>query len=177
MTGGFKLAILAVALGLIALGIGRVRGHWIGVGEQRVQARWDAQAERDRAAAAENAAELERIARLAEVRKQTEAERIAREQEARLSGLAQRADAVDARNRGLLGTIAALNGRVRELSRATAHAGAAAVVDDPAVIARELLGQCSSRYAAVAADAGRLASQVMGLQQYAGLCLAQGVAP
>lgn len=165
-----QLVAVASVLALAAVGVAMLRAHWVGVGAQGVQAAWDAQIAADRAAAAENAAELQRIARLDQTRKQEQADRIAHDQEQRLAALALSAGRTAARNRSLLGTIAALNGRVAELSRSGADAGTCAIADAHAVTARNLLGQCSSRYAAMAERAGELASQVIGLQQYAQLC-------
>ncbi len=165
-----QLAVIAGVLALAAAGVAMLRAHWVGVGARGVQAAWDAQQTADRAAAAENAAELQRIARLDQTRKQEQADRIAHDQDQRLAALALSAGRTAARNRSLLGTIAALNGRVAELSRSGADAGACTVADAHAVTARNLLGQCSSRYAAMADRAGELASQVIGLQQYAQLC-------
>lgn len=173
MTAWVKFAIVALAMALAAGGVVALRGHWVSQGEQRIRKEWVAQDEHNARIAAENAAELQRLARRAETLKQEEAERIARDQETRLARLAKHAGVVDARNRSLLNTIAALNARDRELSRARADASAGPVADGAAATARELLGQCSSRYAAVAAEAGRLASQVIGLQQYARMCHGQ----
>ncbi len=45
-------------------------------------------------------------------------------------------------------------------------AAAGSAADDAAAVARQLLGDCSSRYAEVAEEAGKLSGQVIGLQGY-----------
>jgi hypothetical protein len=63
---------------------------------------------------------------------------------------------------GLHDTIAALNNRPKagDATEASTRAYAAAK------IARELLGECASRYSEVAGEAGELAKQVIGLQGF-----------
>ncbi len=161
-----RLAIVAAVLGIVGTGVLMVRGHWIAQGSAEVQKRWDDQVQTDRATAAENALELQRIARRDETRKQEANERISRDLKTRNAGLVQRARTTDARNRELLDTIAALNARDLAMPSAGADAGPGSGPDGAAIAARNLLGQCSSRYIAVAADAARYASKVIGLQQY-----------
>lgn len=63
---------------------------------------------------------------------------------------------------GLLSDIAASNSEAQTGNTAEAIAG----TDDAAKVARELLGECASRYAEVAGEAGELAKQVIGLQGF-----------
>lgn len=63
---------------------------------------------------------------------------------------------------GLLSDIAAGNSETQTGDTAKASAG----TDDAAKVARELLGECASRYAEVAGEAGELAKQVVGLQGF-----------
>lgn len=170
-----RLALIAAVVGLATAGMLAIRAHFVGQGRTEVQQRWDAQAAADRAAAAEHTSELERLARRDGARKQQEAERIAREQQALIADLSSRARRADARSRQLRDTITALNARDRALSGAGADARAAGGADGAAIVARELLGRCSERYTAVAADAGRYAAQVIGLQKYATMCQAVNV--
>lgn len=170
-----RLAIVAAVLAAAGAGMLMVRSHWIAEGRAEVQQRWTAQDEANRTAAAENALELQRIARRDETRRQEANERIARELKTRNAGLVQRARTADARNRELLDTIDALNARDLAMPSASADASSGSGPDGAAITARNLLGQCSSRYVAVAADAARYASQVIGLQQYATLCQASAL--
>lgn len=164
-TAGYLVLAAALAWAVLA-----TRAHLVGVGEQRVQTRWDAQVKEDRRAAAENALELERLARALEARRQAKAEEIAREQASIAANLRTAVDRALQRNRGLLGTIKKLNDRDAELSRAAANAGAGPRPDGAAAEARELLGECSTRRRELAAEAGSLAGQVIGLQRYAAIC-------
>jgi hypothetical protein len=63
---------------------------------------------------------------------------------------------------GLLSDIAASNNRSKtgDITEASARA------DGEAKAARELLGECASRYSELAQEAGRLAGQVVGLQGF-----------
>lgn len=63
---------------------------------------------------------------------------------------------------GLRDTIAAVNHSGKTGDATEAGAG----TDDAAKVARELLGECASRYAEVAGEAGKLAAQVIGLQGF-----------
>ena len=63
---------------------------------------------------------------------------------------------------GLLSDIAALNHPAKTGDATEASAG----TDDAAKVARELLGECASRYSVVAGEAGELAKQVVGLQGF-----------
>ncbi len=159
--------LIAVVLAWAVLA---TRSHLVGVGEQRVQSRWDAQVAKDRAAAAENSLELERLARASEARRQAQAEEIAREQTSIATALRTAAARAEQRNRSLRDTIRRLNDRDAELSGAAADAGTGAGPDGSATEARELLGECSARRRDLAAEAGSLAGQVIGLQRYAAMC-------
>lgn len=161
-----RIAIAAAVLAVAGAGVLVVRAHWMVEGGAKVQQRWDAQVSADRTAAAENALELQRLARRDETRKQEQTERIARELQDRNAHLLQRAGTLDARNRELLSAIAALDADVGAVPGTTADAGAPAGPDGPAITAREVLGRCVVRYGAVAQDAARAASQLIGLQQY-----------
>ena len=63
---------------------------------------------------------------------------------------------------GLLSDIAAINHSAQTGDNTQASAG----TDEAAKVARELLGECASRYSAVAGEAGELAKQVVGLQGF-----------
>jgi hypothetical protein len=74
-----------------------------------------------------------------------------------------------AANAGLRGTVAGLLGDIAT-SNSQPQAGdttqAIARANAEAKTARELLGECASRYAEVAGEAGELAKQVIGLQGF-----------
>lgn len=63
---------------------------------------------------------------------------------------------------GLLGDIAAINHSTQAGDATQTSAG----TDDAAKVARDLLGECASRYSEVAGEAGELAKQVVGLQGF-----------
>ena len=145
-------------------GAARVHAEWQAADNQRLQREKAAQAQ---AATARLAAEQE--ARRNEQARQHQAERIAHETAQREESLRTALTRADAHNRGLLNTIAQLNKRTAasgiDLPGAAAPAAATACISEAAT-ARQLLGQCSERYGAVAADAEQLRIQVIGLQDW-----------
>ena len=147
-----------------AEGAARVRGEWATADAKR-QAAESAVA----AQAQAESAERQRRAREEDQLKQEQAERIAREQAKREAVKQAALDRAESRNRGLLGAIADLNARAAAAAAAMSGAGqdpGAVALIGQASTARELLGQCSSRYTAVAANADGLRSQVIGLQDF-----------
>lgn len=149
-----------VALG-DAQGAERVQGQWQAADAQRKQEQAQAEAQ-----VAQERADLERQARQQEQVKQREAERIAREQANREAALRTAVSAADARNRSLHTTIAQLNADATARLSGTAASTCTASDIDAAATARNALGQCSSRYAAVAATADQLSVQVTGLLDF-----------
>jgi hypothetical protein len=140
-------------------------------GAERVQAAWD-RAERDRAT--QHARQLEQAQRV-ETAAARAAEGVADDQARRESALRTRVARLDARVRELQQLLAAGAGAAAGVPGATAGAGAAAGAGETCV-ARELLGACGERYAAVAADADALREQVIGLQQFAAKACKAGAA-
>jgi hypothetical protein len=157
---GALACALAIALAVVSWRQ-YVFGLGVAAGAARVQAAWDEAA----AAAAAQRSQAEAQARADELIQARNAERIADEHARREVDLQARAARADARLRSLLDTIHGLAARPDDLPAAGAHAGAAAGAGD-AAIARQLLGACAGRYAAVAADADRLRAQVTGLQRF-----------
>ena len=102
-------------------------------------------------------AEQQRMAR--------EKEKKDHEQAQREKRLLDRADAAERTADGLRGTIARLDTESRA-RRAEGTCAAAEREADAAATARELLSTCAGRYTAMAAEAGGLANQVMGLQDH-----------
>ena len=182
------IAILVLIIGAL-FGLTAWESHLIAKGDERgadrIQTRWNTaeakrQADEKEAAARleKERAEAESKARIADQVKQQTAERIAREQNEREASLRASLDRAGARNRGLLDTIKELN--LRALARAAADVSSsspdasASAIADEATTARSVLGQCSQRYTAVAADADGLRLQVIGLQAFVtDVCLAQ----
>lgn len=144
-----------------AQGATRVRTEWKTADLKRQADEMEA-----RAKASQQQAEAERQAREAQQIKNREAERIANVQAQREEGLRYALARSDARNRGLLNTIERLNARpLVDVSGAAPSACSTALAHE-ASTARELLGQCSSRYTALGSEADGLRVQVMGLQDY-----------
>lgn len=173
--------VISVVLSLAAvLAVRAWNAHLVAVGDaqgaDRVRTEWataDAKRRADElqawAQAAQRQARAEAAARDDEQAKQIQAERIAREQIQREGALRTALGRADARNRSLLDTIAYLNAQYAPGAvgvPGTGQDAGAAALADAARTARELLGSCSRRYAAVAADADRLAIQVTGLQDF-----------
>lgn len=128
---------------------------------QRAEARLaQYQAEVERAAR-----QAEALARVRERQMQRKSEEVARDAVKREKELGDRLAAADAALGGLRDEVSALNAR-----REPADPGAAAFSRE-ARAARELLGECATRYRGVAQQAQGLADQVTGLQQFvAGVC-------
>lgn len=165
-------AVLALALcaGFLAL-----RAYYTAQGETagaaRIQAAWDLQVAKDSAAAEAERAVRETQEREKERKAQVEAERIAREKARREEDMQARVSAASAAERSLHTAIANQRAELAGLrARAGTDAGLAAVAGQASTGA-ELLGQCASRYLAVATAADGLRDQVGGLQQFAfGAC-------
>ena len=160
-----KLIGAVALLGAVALGLrncseglreeGRmeVRAEWIAADNQRKAEERKALIDRQR----NERAEEQRMARAAEEKD--------REQTHRENVLRRRADAAERTADGLRGTIARLDTESRA-RRAEGTCAAAEREADAAATARELLSTCAGRYTAMAAEAGGLANQVMGLQDH-----------
>ena len=152
-----RLALIAAVLAALTAGAAAVRSHLIGVGEQRVQALWDAQSAAD-------LAETLRLARLAhadQLIKFRNAERISDDQAKREAARSRRDAARDLAIDGMRNTIDALN--QRDVSTAGSDPRAIALAEGAAT-ARELFGSCNQAFLGLAAEADRLRDQVAGLQ-------------
>lgn len=152
-----RLALIAAVLAALAAGAAAVRSHLIGVGEQRVQARWDAQNAVDQA----ETLRLERERSAEQLIKFRNAERISHEQARLQAARLQRIAAGDAVADRLRSTIDRLNRR--DVSAAAGDPGAVALAEGAAT-ARQLFGSCTERYRGLAEKADRLGDQVSGLQ-------------
>lgn len=163
------VAAILLALGAV-LGVQAWNTHLVAKGDaqgaQRVHSEWKAAEAKREGDAARLQAENERSERAKEQAKQKEAERIAREQVQREQAMRSAMAAADARNRSLHTTIAQLNADAAARVPSDGQAACSATDIDGATAARNALGQCSSRYTAVAGVADQLAGQVAGLQDY-----------
>ena len=173
--------LIAVVLTLGAVvGVRLWNAHLVAQGDHqgadRVRTEWntaDAKRAADEAQARMRAAQQlaikERETREQEQAQQQAAERIARDQALREKALRDAAASADARNRSLHSTIAQLNANAMAAAAhvpGTSQSACSSSEPDGATTARNALGQCSSRYAAVAVVADRLSSQVTGLQDF-----------
>lgn len=158
-----KAVIAAALVAAAAFGVEQLRAHWTGVGEMRVQARWD-QATAQTAARAASAAQEKN-----------------REDLARFRAAERNADEQDRMERGRNDRLAAARAESERLRDALAERDAAAGVPqagDPGAVAlareaataRELLGRCQARHLDMAAAADELRDQVAGLQADAQMC-------
>ncbi|MBK1614963.1 hypothetical protein CKO44_15955 [Rubrivivax gelatinosus] len=159
------VAVLAVLAGVV-IGVGHWSASLIAKGDaqgaERVQAAWG-DAERQRAL---QLVEDQEKARRDEAEQRRNSEEIAHAQAQREADLQARLDRSAAARRGLLDTIAAIDARNAELSKAAGDPRLAGIAEE-ARVARELLGRCAGRYGAVAAAADALRDQVISLQAFA----------
>lgn len=137
-------------------------------GAARVQQLWDTDTTRRNADTLAAHLAAQQALRAQEAAYQQEAERIAHETAQREAQLRAAGAAADARVRSLHTTIAQLNANAAALAQLPSDSAQACTTThlDAATTARELLGACSQRYAAVAAEAEHLSAQVTGLQDY-----------
>ena len=171
-----SLSILSIALGIFGIfaSFMALREHWIGMGEERVQARWDAQVQQQQTAAARYEAVLLKQVRAKESQLNKTNERINHDYVARELDK-------DARIADLLAELGRLQHALNNsaprhcgVPATSSHARSSAAADDSPASAEQLLGECGQRYAELAAEAARLANQVIGLQQYAAMCQRRG---
>lgn len=153
LLGAVALGLRNCAEGLREEGRMEVRAEWIAADNQRELEERQAVIDKQRAERAEE----QRMAR--------EKEKKDHEQAQREKRLLDRADAAERTADGLRGTIARLDTESRA-RRAEGTCAAAEREADAAATARELLSTCAGRYTAMAAEAGGLANQVMGLQDH-----------
>ena len=157
-------AITAAICAALYFGYQAWAQHYVRKGVQQERAAWQERETKRLKAEAEARLAAEQKARAEETRKAKETDRVAKEQAQREAHLRAAADTATRRVGSLQHTIQALNERDRRRNL-SAHPDAAALADE-AARARELLGQCSGRYTAVAANAAEHAAQVIGLQDY-----------
>lgn len=169
MTRALIAAVLALGAVFAVQGWqAHIRAQGEAAGAARVQQQWDADTARRDADTLAAHVQAQQVLRTREAALQQEAERIAHETAQREAQLRAAGAAADARVRSLHTTIAQLNANAVALAHLPSPGAdtCAAAQPDAAVTARELLGACSQRYAAVAGVADQLADQVTGLQDY-----------
>lgn len=164
-----RLALIGALLAALAAGGAAIRSHFIGVGEARMQSRWNAQKAVDQA----ETLRLEQERSAEQLLKFKNAERITDEQQKLEDTRLRRIAAGDAVVDRLRNTIDTLNRR--DLSTAGGDPRAVALAEEAAT-ARQLFGSCSESYRRLAADADGLRDQVSGLQDFA-LNVCQAGAP
>jgi len=161
LSGGLAVALIAALLLL--------RWHWIGVGEERIQAKWDAQVQQLQTAAAKHEADLLKQIRTQESQLNKTNERINLDYAQREGIAVIHSDAATAANNSLQQSITSAAGH-RGLPTPGQDSCTCAAAYADAAKARELLGRCSAEYTALAATTDGLANQVIGLRQYAVMC-------
>lgn len=155
-----RLAIYAaIVAAIVAAGVA-VRSHLIGVGEARVQAKWDKQKKND----ADLALQLAQRAAADQAIRYRNAERTADEDHRREQARLERLASVQRTVAGLRGAIAKLD--ADDLSAAAADPRVAAVARR-AIAARRLLERCAERYTSLAGRAERIRDQAAGLRDFA----------
>lgn len=153
LLGAVALGLRNCAEGLREEGRMEVRAEWIAADNQRELEERQAVIDKQRAERAEE----QRMARKAEENDRAQAQREKR--------LLDRAVAAEHTADGLRDTIAQRDAESRD-RRSQGTCAAAEREADEAAAARGLLGACAGRYTELAAEAGRLADQVMGLQDH-----------
>lgn len=152
-----RLGLIAAVLAALAAGAAAARSHLIGVGEARVQARWNDQKEVDQA----ETLRLERERSAEQLTRFRNSERISDEQAKLAAASARRIAAGDAVAERLRGTLDRLDRR--DVSTAGSDSRSIALAQEAAT-ARELFGSCTESYRSLAAAADSLRDQVAGLQ-------------
>lgn len=151
------MVVAALVLAALAWAGLALRAHWIGVGADGVQDRWNAQIRADQA----EALRRQQLAARDQLTRFTNAERNADEQAKREAATAGRIAQLDRTVDGLRDALGAI--ARRPVPAADDAAGLVALIGE-ATTTRELFGACAARYRDVAAAAAELADQVTGLQ-------------
>lgn len=160
-----KALAAAALVGALLLGVRSCQEYYREQGREEVRTEWSSADNQRELEEREAVIDKQRAERAEEQRMAREKEKKDHEQAQREKRLLDRADAAERTADGLRGTIARLDTE----SRARRAEGTCAAADreaDAAATARELLSTCAGRYTAMAAEAGGLANQVMGLQDH-----------
>lgn len=160
-----KLIGAVALLGAVALGLRNCAEGLREEGRMEVRAEWIAADNQRKAEERKALIDRQRNERAEEQRMAREKEKKDHEQAQREKRLLDRAVAAEHTADGLRDTIAQRDAESRD-RRAQGTCAAAEREADDAATARGLLGACAGRYTELAAEAGRLADQVMGLQDH-----------
>ena len=160
-----KALAAAALVGALLLGVRSCQEHYREQGREEVRTEWSSADNQRELEEREAVIDKQRAERAEEQRMAREKEKKDHEQAQREKRLLDRADTAERTADGLRGTIARLDTESRA-RRAEGTCAAAEREADAAATARELLSTCAGRYTAMAAEAGGLANQVMGLQDH-----------
>lgn len=160
-----KALAAAALVGALLLGVRSCQEYYRVQGREEVRTEWSSADNQRELEEREAVIDKQRAERAEEQRMAREKEKKDHEQAQREKRLLDRADAAERTADGLRGTIARLDTESRA-RRAEGTCAAAEREADAAATARELLSTCAGRYTAMAAEAGGLANQVMGLQDH-----------
>ena len=160
-----KALAAAALVGALLLGVRSCQEYYREQGREEVRTEWSSADNQRELEERQAVIDKQRAERAEEQRMARAAEEKDREQTHRENVLRRRADAAERTADGLRGTIARLDTESRA-RRAEGTCAAAEREADAAATARELLSTCAGRYTAMAAEAGGLANQVMGLQDH-----------
>ena len=160
-----KALAAAALVGALLLGVRSCQEYYREQGREEGRTEWSSADTQRELEEREAVIDKQRAERAEEQRMAREKEKKDHEQAQREKRLLDRADAAERTADGLRGTIARLDTESRA-RRAEGTCAAAEREADAAATARELLSTCAGRYTAMAAEAGGLANQVMGLQDH-----------
>ena len=160
-----KALAAAALVGALLLGVRSCQEYYREQGREEVRTEWSSADNQRELEERQAVIDKQRAERAEEQRMAREKEKKDHEQAQREKRLLDRADAAERTADGLRGTIARLDTESRA-RRAEGTCAAAEREADAAATARELLSTCAGRYTAMAAEAGGLANQVMGLQDH-----------
>ena len=160
-----KALAAAALVGALLLGVRSCQEYYREQGREEVRTEWSSADNQRELEEREAVIDKQRAERAEEQRMAREKVKKDHEQAQREKRLLDRAVAAEHTADGLRGTIARLDTESRA-RRAEGTCAAAEREADAAATARELLSTCAGRYTAMAAEAGGLANQVMGLQDH-----------
>ena len=160
-----KALAAAALVGALLLGVRSCQEYYREQGREEVRTEWSSADNQRELEERQAVIDKQRAERAEEQRMAREKEKKDHEQAQREKRLLDRAVAAEHTADGLRGTIARLDTESRA-RRAEGTCAAAEREADDAATARGLLGACAGRYTELAAEAGRLADQVMGLQDH-----------
>lgn len=160
------IAVLGVLLGL--------RSYWIGIGETRTQAKWDAAIVATATAAVEHQQQQIKKRIETESHISQENQRINQNDYSRTQTMEARIAELNAANERLQLTIEQQRSKLNRMPTACTTTSTSTTPYGTAASSGDILAECPAQYTALAADAERLSRQVAGLQDYARMCQEYG---